>query len=58
MYLDGPRSDYSIVKISPTRAGIATAAGLDLTYRRSGSHLFQQGTQHIDDDDIFTVNAE
>ncbi|MGZ6768566.1 MAG: hypothetical protein ACXVEQ_19960 [Nocardioidaceae bacterium] len=47
--------DYVFVTITPTRPGSAHLESFDIDYRRSGSHLFQRGSQTIQADRRLTV---
>lgn len=51
------RGEYLILTVRPTEPGTATIDDIALSYRRDGSHLFQRGTQHIDEVRILTVKA-
>jgi hypothetical protein len=42
-----PDSDYLFVTITPTTAGVAHLARVDVQYERGASHLYQQGTESV-----------
>lgn len=50
-----PPPQYLVLEVEPTRPGRVTVDELEISYRRSGEHLFQQGTQRIEN--FFRLSA-
>ena len=50
-----PDGDYLFVTITPTRAGVARLARVEVTYARGPQHLYQRGTESIRADRTVTA---
>ena len=50
-----PPPQYLVLEVEPTKPGQVTVDEIEISYRRSGEHLFQQGTQHIEN--VFRLSA-
>jgi len=54
---DGERAEI-LLKVTAARPGRLRIDGADITYRRSGEHLFQRGTQQVGTSTVLTVKQE
>lgn len=43
-----PPPAYLVLEVTPTKPGKVSVDEIELSYRRTGDHLFQQGTQRIE----------
>lgn len=49
------KGDYIFATVTPKQAGVTRLAAVEVSYQRSGKHLFQRGTQTIEMDQSLTA---